>query len=206
MGHARRAPDGPGGSLAGTRAGPGSTRGIRKTKRPGSGLREAMTTFHICRGTLAALALALGGAALAADPETPEAGWIKDSKGCKVANPSPRGGETVTWSGQCVRGFAQGKGVLEFKREGKLESRYEGEVDKGVISGQGKLLSADGSTYDGDWANGKPDGYGSYTAADGSVFVGGWTDGKQDGSGRLTLKDGKSITGVWRAGTYIGDP
>ena len=34
--------------------------------------------------------------------------YIKDAKGCKVANPNPKPNESVLWSGPCVNGFAQG--------------------------------------------------------------------------------------------------
>jgi len=59
----------------------------------------------------AALLLAAAGpATLAADDEV---AWIADSHGCKVANTFPRPGETITWSGSCSNGYADGDGVLQ---------------------------------------------------------------------------------------------
>lgn len=129
--------------------------------------------------------------------------WIQDKRGCKIANPAPKPGETVEWSGSCPQGIASGKGVLQFFDSGKPGARYEGELNKGVLSGKGVLRSADGSVYDGDWVDGKPDGYGKFTDKDGNVYVGGWTAGVQDGPGTLTSKDGQRITGTWRGGKFV---
>lgn len=133
-----------------------------------------------------------------------EAGWIKDRKGCRVANPNPKPDESVEWSGQCPQGYANGEGVVQFFEAGKPGARYEGELKKGVMAGRGKLKMADGSVYDGDWVDGKPDGFGKFTDAAGDIYVGGWTAGEQDGPGTLTSKDGKRITGTWRKGQYVG--
>ena len=59
------------------------------------------------------------------------------------------------WSGNCLDGFAHGTGVITWK-SGK---KYEGEVNKGFISGQGKEyvndeLIFEGEFWDGKWKNG----------------------------------------------------
>lgn len=133
-----------------------------------------------------------------------EAGWIKDKKGCRIANPNPKPGESVDWSGKCQQGYADGEGVVQFFEGSKAGARYEGELKKGVMAGHGKLEMADGSVYDGDWVDGKPDGFGRYRDAAGDSYVGGWTAGLQDGPGTLTPKDGKRIIGTWRKGQYVG--
>ena len=47
-------------------------------------------------------------------------GWIADSKtGCKVWDPMPQQNETVSWSGSCKNGLAQGRGVLQWYADGK---------------------------------------------------------------------------------------
>jgi hypothetical protein len=143
------------------------------------------------------------GPARAADPAA-EAGWIKDRNGCKISNPNPKPGETVTWSGACERGYAEGKGVLQFSLAGKPAARYEGTMHKGLISGSGSLRSPDGSLYEGDWVDGKPDGFGRYTDGAGNEYVGGWTAGQQDGPGTLRNKDGQTLAGTWRKGQYVG--
>jgi hypothetical protein len=149
---------------------------------------------------LHSLALTLAAAPLHAADMT----YIKDKKGCKIGNPTPKSKETVTWSGRCEGGFAQGKGILQFYVDGKPGARYQGELRKGLMEGSGELRTTDGAVYDGDWVAGKPDGYGKYTAPDGSTFVGGWTAGKQDGPGTLRNKDGSGVVGRWKDGQYVG--
>ena len=34
--------------------------------------------------------------------------WIADKRGCKVVNISPQEGESITWSGECKNGLANG--------------------------------------------------------------------------------------------------
>ena len=41
-----------------------------------------------------------------------DASWIADKRGCKVANTFPREGESITWSGPCKDGYADGEGVM----------------------------------------------------------------------------------------------
>jgi hypothetical protein len=154
--------------------------------------------------SLSACLLAWANPGAADEKGAAEAGWIKDSKGCKISNPNPKPKESVTWSGPCPKGIADGTGVLQFSVDGKEGARYEGDLKQGVMSGRGKLKMADGATYDGDWVDGKPDGYGKYIAPNGSSFVGGWTDGQQDGPGTYRDPAGGVTTGTWKGGKYVG--
>jgi hypothetical protein len=150
--------------------------------------------------------MALGAAVYAASVTAADdrGGWIRDAKGCRIANPTPKPKETVDWSGPCTNGYGDGKGVLQFFVDGVAAARYEGELKRGIIDGRGVLRTPDGAVYDGDWVAGKPEGYGQYTAPDGSTYTGGWTAGKQDGPGTLRTKGGETLTGTWRAGQYVG--
>jgi hypothetical protein len=135
-------------------------------------------------------------------PKT-ETQWLRDKKGCKVANPSPKPKEAVTWSGACVDGLMDGKGVLQFIAEGKPGARYEGTLRKGSLTGRGTLTTPDGASYEGDWVDGKQDGYGKYKGADGSTFEGGWTAGQPDGPGVYRSPEGEVIRGVWENGKLV---
>jgi hypothetical protein len=137
-------------------------------------------------------------------PASPaETQWLQDKRGCKIANPTPKPKESVTWSGACVDGYMQGKGVLQFATDGKPGAHYEGTLTKGQLTGRGALRSPDGTTYDGDWVDGKPEGYGVYTAADGSKYEGAWTAGQFDGPGSLRSAKGEVIHGVWENGKLV---
>ena len=77
--------------------------------------------------------------------------WIADKNGCKVANPFPQPEETITWSGKCKNGFAEGEGVLEWFVKGNSADRYEGMLKQGWAEGKGTLTRAEGSRYNGQW-------------------------------------------------------
>jgi len=143
---------------------------------------------------------------LAATCAFAQEGWIKDQKGCKISNPSPKAAETVSWSGPCADGFAEGQGVLQWYMEGTAGVRYEGTLVHGTVSGQGKLTMPDGTRYEGGWVNGKQNGTGKYRAADGTTYEGEWKDGAPDGRGVLRRASGEVMDGTWKAGAYLGPP
>ena len=108
--------------------------------------------------------------------------WTSDPRsGCRVANPNPQPNESITWSGGCRNGFAQGRGVLQWFENGQPAEHYEGEMDGGRMNGNGVLNTSDGGRYDGEFRDGKANGSGTWTAPGGS-FSGIWTNG--------CLKDG----------------
>ncbi len=93
-----------------------------------------------------------------------EEGFMRDQQGCKVANPHPKPGESVEWSGQCLEGYADGQGTLQWFVNGSPGTRYEGTLHGGLIAGHGKLTMPDGASYDGSWLAGKPDGRGIHAS------------------------------------------
>jgi hypothetical protein len=133
-----------------------------------------------------------------------EEGYISDSNGCKIANPSPRPNETVTWSGACKDGFAEGAGVMQWTEDKQPGPRYEGTLVHGALSGEGKLTLPDGSTYEGGWLDGRQNGQGILRSSDGGSYKGTWKNGKPDGRGVLRAATGETVEGVWKDGTYQG--
>ncbi|WP_419166153.1 hypothetical protein [Candidatus Palauibacter sp.] len=85
--------------------------------------------------------------------------WMETSnvRGCYLWNPNLRSGETITWTGGCSGGYAQGNGMITWAH------------DEGV-----SLL---------DWMlrDGKPHGDGVEWEADGEVLQGPYVDGKRHG-------------------------
>jgi hypothetical protein len=161
-----------------------------------------ITTRSTLRG-LIWLAALLGVSALAAPSEDLE--WIADKRGCKVANPFPRAGESITWSGECKNGFAHGEGVLQWYLNGKEDDRYEGNLELGWAEGRGVLYRGDGGKYDGEWKDSLQQGNGRYEAPDGSWYEGQWKMGKPHGQGQYRRPDGKVFIGEWIDGVYEGD-
>ena len=64
--------------------------------------------------------------------------WITDKQGCKVANIAPQEGESITWSGECEKGYASGEGTLTWFRNGIKTEVYEGMMVEGYAEGRGQ--------------------------------------------------------------------
>jgi len=143
-------------------------------------------------------------AALLAFPALAEDGFIADEHGCKVANPSPKRHETVSWSGKCVEGYADGKGRLQWYVDGVPSTRYEGTLRGGLLSGHGKLTMPNGGTYEGGWLAGKQDGKGVQAMPDGSRYDGEWKEGQPNGHGEMRNPSGETLTGEWKEGAFMG--
>ncbi len=146
------------------------------------------------RTLLAILALIL------ASPAALAGGWIADGKsGCKVWNPHPSLGETVTWTGPCKDGFADGKGVLDWVRAGNQFERDEGTWRAGRQTGEGKQTWPLGE-YNGQFLDSLPDGRGTLVLGE-RRYEGAFLRGKPDGSGVLTEPSG-TISGTWHDGCF----
>jgi hypothetical protein len=130
--------------------------------------------------------------------QTAPSNWAADPKsGCKAWNPHPQAKETISWTGACKNGLAQGTGVLQWLkdgvpyerdegewRDGKQEGRglqvwptgrYEGQLVSGEPEGRG-VLSSDSARYEGEFHGGRPDGVGALKNS-GGVFDGAWKNG-----------------------------
>jgi hypothetical protein len=150
---------------------------------------------------LLASALALG--CPAADAQSQAGGFVTDAKsGCKVWNPHPQSNETVSWSGGCVDGLAQGPGTLQWLNNNKPYEKDEGEWNKGQQSGRGTQVWSSGR-YDGDILNGEPHGQGAMTLPS-ARYEGTFSDGKPNGTGTMTNQEGV-FKGNWKDGCLVGD-
>jgi hypothetical protein len=135
--------------------------------------------------------------------QTPEPGWIADAtSGCRVWNTAPQPNESISWTGACRNNLAQGHGVLQWSKDGKPGSRYEGEYRDGNMNGHGVYTWARGDRYDGEYHDGKRDGHGAYMWANGDRYDGEYRDGKAHGIGTKTLADTSTYTGTWMNGCF----
>jgi hypothetical protein len=131
--------------------------------------------------------------------QTANPGWIADSKtGCRVWNSSPKPRETISWSGDCKIGLAQGRGVLQWFVDGKHGNRYEGEYRGGQANGWGVYTYTDGSHYDGEWKDGRRNGRGVFTFTNGNRYEGEFKDGNFNGRGDLRYADGTRYVGEFK--------
>lgn len=123
-------------------------------------------------------AIAVSAIAIPAAAQVPNGVWISDPHtGCKVWDGFYGPGNSITWSGNCVDGYAQGHGVLVWFDNGKLWGTYEGDYLRGKASGQGKILWQTGEWYEGAWQNDEPNGWGTHKTTDGQTFTGTWNNG-----------------------------
>ena len=154
-------------------------------------------------------------------------GWIADSNtGCRIRNPTPQPRESVTWSGACPNGIAEGAGVLEWFDDGRPTDRYDGEIRDGWEHGRGIATStviadryegewregwrhgrgiyefANGDRYDGDWFEGLRTGQGTMVWANGARYEGEWLDSKPSGQGVYTDAADAVFSGTWSAGCF----
>jgi len=134
--------------------------------------------------------------------------WFADKNtGCKVWSYSSYTG-TVTWSGQCVNGIAQGKGTVQWYRDNAVLAeqikgyvgevkmdRYVGEMKDGKRHGKGKhiwgkevqndngnIVYEIGEIYEGDFVVGNFTGKGKYTYGN-RVYEGDFVDAQFSGFG-----------------------
>ena len=129
-------------------------------------------------------------------------GWsIDDKSGCRIRNPKPATSESVTWSGDCVNGMAQGRGTLQWSEDGRPTGSYTGEMREGNRNGRGVSTDREGGRYDGDWRDNKRSGRGVYTWPDGRLYVGEWEDDRPHGGGTFR-KGGAVHAGPWVHGCF----
>jgi len=133
----------------------------------------------------------------------PKADWIADPRtGCKVWNPKPQPNQMILWSGLCGNGIANGRGFLQWFKDGKLVLLGEGNYRDGRLHGRGVYTWANDDRYEGDYYDGKQQGRGVYTWENGNRYEGDYVDDKPHGQGVYTLTDGNSYSGQWSNGCF----
>ena len=130
--------------------------------------------------------------------------WVLTDKGFKVWDNNVQPNKTVSWSGGAdADGYINGKGVLQWFLNGKLQDKYDGDMLKGKRHGYGQMVWDNGDTYSGDWVNDKRDGYG-YSASTSpsmmpgryirnNIYSGSFIDDQMTGNGTL-----KSVGSCYR--------
>ena len=111
-------------------------------------------------------------------------GWIKArARECYVWDWQPVAGETVTWSGECAKGLADGYGAEKwFDGSGAPGNQIQGNFSKGLPVGEVTVNYPVGGTY-----------VGTLNSA-----------GNREGLGKLTYPTGLSDTGYFWANEFIG--
>ena len=127
--------------------------------------------------------------------------FIADAKsGCKVYKPNTKPKETVSWSGSCTDGFAEGLGIAQWSSDGVATVKFQGQFKVGRLEGKGTMSAAEGDRYDGQYKAGKRDGVGTYVSANGERYEGEYQNNSRTGKGILTDAKGNKVAGVFRDG------
>ncbi len=151
--------------------------------------------------------------------------WLKDGD-CQLFNAEAKAGDTVSWTGACIDGYASGLGTATFTQDGKTQSftatfargmipdgnvvakwgdgwSYEGGMVEGRFHGAGVLVTDTNDRFEGQWADGKMNGFGILRRADGERYAGDWKDDKPNGTGELRRADGSLVAGSFADGKLL---
>ena len=119
--------------------------------------------------------------------------------GCYVWNTGLALGSTVTWTGECAGGFAQGMGTLTWVWDGNRQTGA-GRVQDGKRNGHWVLRFASGTVEEGPFVNGQRNGHWVLRFADGTVEEGAFVNGEKNGRWVLrfasgTVEEGPFVNG-----------
>lgn len=127
--------------------------------------------------------------------------FVADIKsGCQIWNPNPQLEETVSWSGACVHGRAEGSGLVQWLKSDVPYETDEGEWRDGRQA-SGKQ-SWTGGHYEGELAEGEPNGHGVLVVQN-LRYEGQFRDGKPNGFGELKVGN-ELVRGNWKDGCLQG--
>ena len=132
---------------------------------------------------------------------------LDNNASCMIWNDNSQRGNVVTWSGSCVGGKADGRGIAirrYFEAGQWKESRFEGNQDGGKAHGYGVWLGPGGAGYEGEWKDGRPNGQGTTVNFTGDRYEGGHRDGGFDGHGSFSWSDGERYEGEFRGSQMHG--
>ncbi len=85
----------------------------------------------------------------------------------------------------------------------RLTGTYTGDCRKGLAHGKGSATGID--RYEGEFRKGLPEGLGLYRWENGTYYEGYFKQGLREGSGRMVYGSDSVRTGYWRADRYIGE-
>ena len=131
--------------------------------------------------------------------------WMEISRqpGCYVWNPNPQPDETVTWTGNCDGGLAQGAGTLTWVSDGNRQANT-GRLHDGRFDGHVVVRSANGNVGEGAVVAGQQTGHWVWRYPDGEVHEGPLVAGQRNGHWVIRRADGQVEEGPYVDGDKIG--
>jgi hypothetical protein len=142
-----------------------------------------------------------------AQNESQDGQWlaVDQRQGCRALDVNFDDGDTVSWTGDCRNGFAEGAGTLTFSNDGAVVETITATLRRGTVqNGHVVVAWSDGSKYEGDEASGHMNGAGVFTSAKGDRLEGPWTNDVLCGRVRIAWADGDRYDGDWHDGAQNG--
>lgn len=158
-------------------------------------------TVSVAAFSLACIASTVSAQSATTDLDTR---WIADANGCKVRNAHPTPNESITWSGSCHIGYADGDGTVQWYLNGQPNGTSAGIFRQGKMVGKGVTVGPDGTRYDGDYIDGLRWGRGIQILVNGARYEGLFVDNKFNGMGKLFLPNGDRYEGQFVDGKRSG--
>lgn len=142
--------------------------------------------------------------ALALDPQNVEVQQLINKLGGKVVE---KQNDSDTKSQTEINISISDEERLTDKNEEIIYSnggRYKGNIQNGVLDGQGIMIWANGDKYEGEWKNGQQHGQGTMVWANGYKYEGEWEDSRHNGHGIMIWPNGDKYEGEWYNGKQHG--
>ncbi len=115
---------------------------------------------------------------------------VANRPGCRVWVYHHIPNQTVTWSGTCSGGVADGQGTLEWSGGGEETSTGTGTLSSGKRHGRWVVRYSDGAVDEGPYVDGKKHGRWVMRLTNGTVSEGPVVDGRQHGRWVVRQADG----------------
>jgi len=152
-------------------------------------------------------------------PDNKTGAWLKAGD-CALFSAGATPGDSVSWTGACVEGYAEGIGTATFTHAGQSQSftaifvrgvipdghvitrwgqgwSYDGETISGRFNGAGILTTNTADRFEGVWTDGKMNGFGILRRPNGERYAGDWKDDRPNGKGELRRADGTKVSGTF---------
>lgn len=103
------------------------------------------------------------------------------------------------YEGDIQLGMVDGNGRFTWNNQ----DCYSGNFKDNEIDGQGKLILANGGSYNGEFQSGIRSGSGKFRWKDGKTYVGNWSNDTITGEGTVTYTNGDTLEGYFRDGIFL---